>query len=347
MIDPIHDRKETEKAIEWLEKHYERTFDPEFIPAGSLDEALRLLQEYEGKARLLAGGLDVMGLMKGSILFPAALINIKPIERLKYMSATADGVRIGALTRIKEIERSELIARRFPMLAEAASLVASPHVRNMASLAGNLCQETRCWYYRRRPDTGNAFDCLRKGNSNVCHAKGGENQYHAVMGYDRCVSVCPSDMAVALSAMDAKVRTMSPSGGRTIPVEQLYGEMGPLLGKDEIITSVFVPEGSPEKIQAFVKFRVRKTIDFAIVSAAVSCTLKDRKIEKARVFLGGVSPVPYRSRRAEELMIGEPVTPALAEKAGEAAASEAKPLSKNEYKVQLIKVMVKRAVIGE
>jgi xanthine dehydrogenase YagS FAD-binding subunit len=347
MIDQNTDRKESEQAIEWLESLYERKFHPEFISVGSLDEALRILQEYEGKARLLAGGLDVMGLMKGSIWAPAALINIKPVEKLKYMAATVEGVRIGALTRIQEIERSELIAKRFPMLAEAARLIASPHVRNMASLAGNLCQETRCWYYRRRPDTGNSFACCRKGDAGVCHAKGGENQYHAVMGYDRCVSACPSDMAVALSAMDAKIRTVSPSGGRTIPVEQFYGRLGHTLEKDEIITSIFVPENGPEGIQRFVKFRVRKTIDFAIVSAAVSCTLRDRKIEEARVFLGGVSPAPYRSKRAEELMIGEAVTPALAEKAGEAAASEARPLSKNGYKVQLIKVMVKRALIGE
>lgn len=347
MIERNTDRIETEKAIEWLERHYERKFHPEFISVETLDEALRRLREYEGKARLLAGGVDVMGLMKGSVLFPAALINLKPIEKLRYMSATAEGVRIGALTRIGEIERSELIARRFPILAAAAGMIASPHIRNVASLAGNLCQETRCWYYRRNPDTGNSFDCIRKGGSGVCHARAGENQYHAVMGYDRCVSACPSDMAVALAALDARVKTVSPWGGRTVPIEHLYGELGPVLEKEEVITSVFVPKSGPGVTQRFEKFRVRKTIDFAIVSAAVSCRVKDQRVEEARVFLGGVSPAPYRSRKAEEVMTGEPFTAAVAEKAGEAAASEARPLPKNDHKVQLIKVMVKRALAGQ
>ena len=229
-----------------------------------------------------------MSLIKAKISYPTALINIKPLEKMRFMAATAEGLRIGALARIDEIEHSELILRNLPMLAEAAGYVGAPHIRRMATLAGNLCQQTRCWYYRRTADTGISFTCHRKGEPGVCHAKGGENQYHAVTGHQTCASSFPSDLAVALAAMDASVRIANPDGGRSIPISEMYDDQGTILSKDEIVTSLFVPEQGADVRRKFMKFRVRKTIDFAIVSAAVSYKVVDGLVEDARIFLGGV-----------------------------------------------------------
>ncbi len=320
---------------------------PEFFSVRSVDQAIRLLLEYGQEAKLFAGGLDVVSLMKSRLIHPQALINIKPIEKLRYMAGTAEGLRIGALTRLKEIERAELIRKNAPLLAKAAGLVASPHVRNMATIGGNLCQQTRCWYYRRSPETGLTFQCHRKGNQGVCYAREGENQYHAVMGGGGCVSAFPSDLAVALSAMQAQVKIASAEGGRLAPVDRLYTELGPDLEPGEIITAVYLPEGQAGYRQSFLKFRVRKTIDFAIVSVAASYKLTGQTIEEARIFLGGVSPLPYRAVKSEQALIGGRVTPAAAERAGWEAAAESRPLTQNAYKVQLIKALIKRAILGD
>lgn len=337
---------EMEKVLNRLEQHLERRIDPEFISVHSVEEAVRVLTEHGREARLLSGGLDLVGLMKSRIDFPRVLVNIKPIERLRFMAATAEGLRIGSLTRIQEIEASELIRQRQPMLAQAAHQVGSPHVRRMATLAGNLCQQTRCWYYRRSPDTGLSFHCRRKGSGKACHALGGEDQYHAIFDRQACSSAFPSDLGVALSALDATIRLTGPRGSRILPVAEMYGALGPSLAPDEMITAIYVPERSQGARQKFIKFRLRKSIDFAVTSVAISCGMAGEMVKEARIFLGGVAPLPYRARLAEDLITGHRLTPKLAEQAGAAAVADAEPSARNAYKVRLCQALVQRALLG-
>lgn len=346
MPEHSHDQYEMGKVPYRPEQHLESRIDPEFISVYSVEAAVRILMEHGREARLLAGGLDLVGLMKSRVDFPKVLVNIKPIDRMRYMAATADGLRIGSLTPIHEIEASELIRQRQPMLAEAAHQVGSPHVRRMATLAGNLCQQTRCWYYRRSPETGLSFVCRRKDSSKTCQALGGEDQYHAIFKRHTCSSAFPSDLGVVLSALNARVRLDGPGGGRTVPVAEMYSTLGPSLAPDEMITSIYIPERRPGVRQKFIKFRLRKSIDFAVASVAVSCRMAGEMVEEARIFLGGVAPLPYRARLAEDLVTGHRLTSELVEQAGAATVSEADPSFRNAYKVRICQALVQRALLG-
>ncbi len=223
--------------------------------------------------------------------------------------------------------------------------MASPQLRNISVLSGNLCQNTRCWYYRRSPATGISYNCRRKEEHGICYAMDGENQYHAIIGVNRCAGVCPSDMAAALLALDAQVKTVSTSGGRMIEVDKLYTNLGSTLEPAELITAIHLPSVEPGVKQRFLKFRVRKAIDFAIVSVAAVIKLEMDKVKDARIVLGGVSYQPYRAAKAEEVLRGERLTESVAIEAGRLALSEARPLGKNGYKVQIAEVLVKRAIL--
>ena len=318
---------------------------PRYLAARTIEEVMELLAEHGREARILAGGLDVVGLLKNDIIHPRVLINIKPVEKLKFMAAADEGLRVGALTRIKEIEQSELVRKNVPMLAAAAGLIGSPHVRSMATAAGNLCQQTRCWYYRRPADTGLVFHCHRKGNPGTCYARDGENQHHSVLGEGVCVSSFPSDLAVVLAALGGKVKIVGPAGVRTTALDQFYSESGPEIGADELITAIHIPMGKTGSRQNYVKFRTRQAIDFAIVSVAVSYEIAGRSVRSPRIVLGGVAPRPYRARAAEEALADSRLTVEAATRAGELAAMECRPLSSNGYKVSLIKTLVRRALL--
>jgi xanthine dehydrogenase YagS FAD-binding subunit len=317
---------------------------PEYHSAKTVDEAVGLLKEYGGRATVLAGGLDTVALIKSRIIRPHALINIKPIENLKYMAKLNDSISLGATVRIKDIEQAPLVRQMASMLAKAASAIGSPHVRNMATVAGNLCQQTRCCYFRRTPDTGISFQCHRKGLDGVCHARQGDNQYHGLDGDSPCVSAFPSDLAVALTALDAGVRIVGPHGRRYCPVETLYTDVGLKIDPDEMITAVEIPFRTG-CTQNFIKFRVRPTIDFAIVSVAVSYKREGGMIRDARIILGGVAADPCRAGEAENIVNGGRLTRAVAEKAGRHAAWKLRPLSQNAYKIQLVETLVKRALL--
>lgn len=340
------EQKEADRAVSILKEKYNRTIHPECHSVRTTGEAIQLLGKYGRQARIFAGGIDMLGQMKNEIISPEALINIKAIEKLKLILADTVTLSIGALVKIADIEKSQLIKKKYPMLGETAAVVGSPHIRNMATLGGNLCQQTRCWYFRRPPDTGISFECRRKSESGFCYAVDGENQYHAVAEYGHCMSVCPSDMAVTLSAMGAKVHIDGDSGRRNLPVSHLYGELGHLLKPDEIITAVSIPAPVKGSQQKFIKFRTRKTIDFSIVSAAVSIQSDKGIIQDAKIYLGGISHKPYRASNAEIALMGEKLSSALAERAGELTISQMRPLSKNAYKLTIAQALVKRALLA-
>ncbi len=339
------DIEEIDKALSWLSKHWDRPIHPEYHNVKTINEAVTLLNKYSGNARIMAGGTDIIGLMKNRLLMPKALINIKTIPHMKGIVQNSKGLALGALTTINDIERSALIRNTYPALFEAAGSIASPQIRNMATVGGNLCQEVRCWYYRRSSSTGTSFPCWRKKKNAICYACDGENQYHAIMRRNKCLAVCPSDLATVLLALDAEINTVDMSGGRTIPIDELYTNEGNVLKHNEVITGIQVPRVEANIKQRYLKFRLRETIDFAIVSVAVVITMHNNIINKAKIVLGGVSQAPYQAVESQEILRGEQLTPKLAEEVAKASVANAIPLSKNNYKIQIIKTLVKRALL--
>jgi xanthine dehydrogenase YagS FAD-binding subunit len=339
--------QEIQQSADWISQSLSRQSEVEYYSARSLDEAVGLLLEYGKEAKLIAGGTDLVGLLKCKVLPPRTLINIKDIPGLRYIRENKEGLSIGTLTSINDLERSVLLKEKYPILSETAGEMASPQIRNMATLGGNLCQEVRCWYYRRAPDTGITYNCRRKSETGVCYAIDGENQYHAIMGDHPCRAICGSDLATALLALDASIQTISLQGGRTLRLDELYSPLGNILMPGEILISLQVPAVSQENRQSFLKFRVRKAIDFAIVSVAVVIRMYQEKVQNARIVLGGVSYRPFRADKAEKILLGEKLTENLAEEAARTAVREASPLSKNGYKVTITETLVKRAILGE
>lgn len=316
--------------------------------ANSVGEALALLRDYDGRARLIAGGTDLLGLLKDDIFldYPEALINIKTISGLDYIKEGRDGLKIGALARLSQIARSPEVERNYAILKEAAKSAGTPELQNMGTIGGNLCQENRCWYYRYPHRMGGRILCYCKGKY-PCPAVKGDNRYNAIMGVKGCFAVCPSDTAIALAALDADLIVAGQDGEKVLPVVDLYDALGHnILKPDKILTEIRIPKPPDNAAQAFLKFRLRESVDFAIVSVATVLTLEDGLCRDARIVLGAVAPMPFRAPAAEEAIRGKPLEATTAEKAAEAAVSQAKPLSDNGYKIEITKTLVKRALLS-
>jgi len=245
-----------------------------------------------------------------------------------------------------ESSTSQNIKGRYNVLAKAAGAVASPEIRNMGTIGGNLCQDVRCWYYRYPHHLGGRILCYRKGTG-PCLAVKGDNRYHAIMGAKGCFAVHPSDTAVALAALDAKVKIVHANAVKTIPIMEFFNPLGNVLEKDEIITEIHVPPPPVMSKQTFFKFTLRKPIDFAIVSVASVIIVKNGICEDIRIALGAVAPTPIRATKAEQAVKGQAIDEATARQAAEAAVEDAKPLSKNAYKVEILKSLLKRALLSE
>jgi len=295
------------------------------VNARSVDEAIQLLAKYEGKAKLNAGGTDLLGVLKDRILpeYPEAIINVKMIPCLNIIEENGEGISIGALTTLADTITSPLIEKACPLLKEAARTVASPQIRNIATIGGNLCQDTRCWYYRYPNEIGGMINCFRKGGK-ACPAASGENQYHAVMGAKKCFAVCPSDTAMALTALGATLDIAGAKGTRTLPVEEFYTPLGNVLTSGEMITVVHIPKPSPAVRQTFLKFTLRKPIDFAIVSVASAMAIDKGICTDARIVLGAVAPIPVRALQAEEFLKGKELSEETAAEAASIALAGAK-----------------------
>ncbi len=314
--------------------------------ATSVDEAVSILRRYGGNANLIAGGTDIVGKMKDQILpsYPEALVNLKTIPGMDAIREEGGLLKVGAMAILEDIAHHPIVRDRYTALAEAAGRCASPHLREMGTLAGNICQDIRCWYYRH---ADNRFSCLRKRGSR-CYALEGDNRYHAIFGgsvEEGCVAVHPSDTAPALIALEASIRTTK----RTVKAEDFF-QVGvsktTVLDDDEIVTEIQIPAPPKDARSAFLKFALRKSIDFPIVNCAVMVVSSKGKVEKARICLNAVHVTPYRARKAEEALIGKALNEANAEAAGEAAIEGAKPLKDNGYMVQVAKTIVKRAVLA-
>jgi len=310
------------------------------IKAATVEEAVSALRKYSEKAKVIAGGTDLLTTMKDEIYptYPEVLVNIKTIPGVDYIKEEGGMLKIGALATLSEIAKSSLVKDKYAALAQAVYAVGSPQRRNMGTIGGNLCQEVRCWYYRAPK---NYFYCLKKGGT-VCQAVPGDNRYCAILGATTCFAVCPSDTAVALGALNATVVTNK----RSIPILDFFKELGNILGGDEIVTEIQVPEPKSGTKQVFLKFRIRKTIDFAIASVATAITVEAGVVADARIVLGAVAPVPYRATAAEDALKDKAITESVAEAAGAAAVKKAMALSQNAYLIPLTKALVKRAILA-
>ncbi len=317
------------------------------INAKTVNEACRLLKGFRGNARLIAGGTDLLGILKDRIVpdYPEALINLKTIPGLGYIKEDAKGLKIGALTTLSDIADSPVIKGKYGVLAEAAYAVGSPQIRNAATLAGNLCQDVRCWYYRYPHVIGKRILCLRKG-SGPCLAVLGDNRYHAILEGKRCFAVCPSDTAIALTALDAKMNITGIRKSRIVPVKDFFTTLGNVLEPGEIVTEIRIPKPLDKTKQTFLKLTLRKPIDFAIVSVASVISIEDGICTDASIALGAVAPVPIKTVRAEGIIRGRVIAPETAAEAAEAAVAGAKALSMNAYKIEETKILVQRAILA-
>lgn len=309
--------------------------------------ACRLLEQGAGSAVPLAGGTDLIGALKDELLptYPETVVNLKSVPGLDRLRETRRGLSVGALVTLADLAAFPAVRADFPALAEAARAVATPQIRNVGTLGGNLCQEVRCWYYRYPRHVGGPIQCARKG-SGPCLAVKGDNRYHAILGGKKCFAACPSDTAVALTALDATAAVVGPAGRRRVPVRDLLTPLGSVLGAGELVEGVRIPRPPRGARQTFLKFATRDAVDFAIASAAVLVVVERGVCTRARIALGAVAPMPLRAQEAEASLLGRPVDERTAAEVAEAALAGARPLSGNAYKVEIAKTLVRRALLA-
>jgi xanthine dehydrogenase YagS FAD-binding subunit len=311
--------------------------------AGSAAQAVDLLQQQG--ARIIAGGTDLLPLMKEGRVAPARLVDLKPARELRYLRFEADGaLRIGALATLADLERSAEVQARLPILVQAVRDAATPQLRAAATVGGNLLQRPRCWYFR------GDYLCWLKGGDR-CFARDGENEYHAIFQTGTCVAVHPSDLAPALVALDAEVTIEGPSGRRAAPVASFLApptedrRVENTLAPGELIVEIRVPAQAADARGVYLKMMEREAWAFALVSVAAILTVDGGTIVDARIVLGGVDTVPWRSSEAEHVLAGKPLTPELAADAAARAVEQAQPLAENGYKVPMARELVRRAIL--
>jgi xanthine dehydrogenase YagS FAD-binding subunit len=317
----------------------------EYVSPTTKAEALSLLAGNWGQTEVLAGGTDLLALMKEDVVTPKRLVNIKDIRDLHGVTYNAQGLRIGATTNLGDLADDENVRKNYPALADALLEAASPQLRNMATLGGNLCQRPRCWYFR------NGLGLFPKDEDGKALLTEGENRYHAILGNDGGAKfVSPSTLVPVLVAYGAKIRLEGPKGKRELPLEKFYvipkmeNEREHDLRPNEIVTDIIVPPATGLKAGHY-EVRQKAAFDWPLAVAAVALKTNGSTVQSSRVVLGYVAPVPWRSMEAEQVLAGQSVNDATAQRAAEAALKDAKPLSQNAYKVQLARVAVKRAIL--
>lgn len=323
--------------------------DFEYFEPLTIQEALRLLGEYGEKAKILAGGTDLLGLLKDGVHgskmpTPEVLISIKRIKELHGVTHAKNETVIGATTTLAEISADPTLAERSAGLVQAAMSIATTQIRNMGTLGGNLCQRPWCWYFRNP-----AFDCFKKGGKQ-CYAITGDNStYFAVYNLGTCVMTHPSDTAPALISLDSKVTIAGPARNREVDLSDFF--LGPksvsenVLEPDEILLNVRVPRGPTGGRSIYLKHRIRNTWDFALASVAASGIRDENaRIADIRLVMGGVAPFPLRLRGVENDLLGKKWDSQAREKVKTVLANQAKPLRMNGYKVRIVKTLVCRAI---
>jgi xanthine dehydrogenase YagS FAD-binding subunit len=299
-----------------------------------------------GTALPLAGGQDLLARMKDYIQQPDRIVNVKNALEATAVRTSDGGMKIGAAMKIIDLVEHQEIPRSYPALAAAAGEIGTPQIRNAGTVGGNINQRPRCWYFRNEE-----FVCFKKGG-NRCFSPAGENQFHAIFGNNGPSHIVhPSNLAVPLVAYGARFRIIGANGEREVPATDYFTMPTPqnvqkenVLADDELLTHVILPPTGNVK-SGFYEIRYKESHDWPLAFAAVVMTMKGNNVGTARVVLGAVAPVPWRSEDAERALVGKPVNEANAAAAAEAAVKAAQPLSRNGYKVQIAKTAVKRAVL--
>lgn len=317
----------------------------DYVRAGTADEAVKALAGQAG-GRYLGGGTNLLDLMKDEIMSATALVDLTRLDLISIKEIPG-GLSLGALAKNSDTANHPLVRSRYPLLSQAMLAAASAQIRNMATNGGNILQRTRCPYFY---DT--ATPCNKRAPGSGCGAKEGLNRMHAIFGAsDHCVAVHPSDMAVALAALEARVKVRNSSGSeRTIAFTDFHRlpgdhpELDHTLEKGELIVAIELPEPAFTEHTYYLKVRDRASYAFALVSVAAAVAIKDGSIQDSRIALGGVAHKPWRAEAAEKILKGEKASTALFEKAASAAMAGAKPLEHNAYKVELGRRAIVRAL---
>ncbi len=310
-----------------------------YIKPSTTEDAVRAMASAGPGARFLAGGTTLYDLMKLRVETPSSIIDINSLAELGGFDTSGSSELVfGALARMSDVAVDERLSRNYPALSESLWMAASPQLRNMASLGGNLLQRTRCPYFRG----GEPFACNKRKPGSGCSAREGVNRGHALLGGSHsCIAVYPGDWAVALCAFDAKVDVLGPNGERTIALEDLHREPGAApelettLGIDELILRIRVPTTPLGRASTYHKIRDRESFAFALVSAAVAVEMHADTVRNVRIAVGGVATRPWRARTAEQTLVGRPLTAQAARAAGDAALHAAKPSDENRFRIEL------------
>jgi xanthine dehydrogenase YagS FAD-binding subunit len=317
----------------------------EYASPTTIQQALGLLGPDWGEARILAGGTDLVDLMKDYLESPKRVVNIKAIKELEGIRKSSAGLRIGALATLDELLKNAEVRTEYPSLAGAARGVASMQMRNMGTVGGDLCQRPRCWYFRL------GYGLLAKGKDGRSLVPNGDNRYHAIFdNQGPAYFVSASSFGPPLAALGAKVKLVSASGSRELPIEKFFvtprdaSARETALRPDEILTEILVPPARGAHNTTY-EIRQKTALDWPLATASVVLKMRGMSVADARVVLGHVAPAPWRAEAAGKVLAGKTLTPALAEEAGKAAVEGATPLSGNGYKVQLVRTAVKRALL--
>ncbi|MGH9659332.1 MAG: FAD binding domain-containing protein [Bryobacteraceae bacterium] len=317
----------------------------EYANPTSVQEAAGLLGSRWGEADVLAGGTDLISLMKEYIHSPQRVVNVKSIKELGGIQSRGGGLRIGATVTLDELAENAVVRKAYPSLVAAARGVSSPQIRNMGTAGGDLCQRPRCWYFR------GGHGLLAKDKTGRSLVTGGENKYHAILGNrGPAYFVSASSLGPALVALGASVKLVSKSGSRDVALEKFFvtpsadGAREIALLPGEILTEIVIPAGATRN--ATYEVRQKEALDWPLATASVALKMKGSTVESARVVLGHVAPTPWVSGEAAQMLAGKSLTPDVADQAAKAALASATPLSQNAYKVQLARVAVKRALLA-
>jgi xanthine dehydrogenase YagS FAD-binding subunit len=305
-----------------------------------------IFQYLQEDSVIKAGGIDLIDMMKEGLIAPTRLVNIRSVAELNFIREDRqEGLRIGPNILLADLSSHETIKNYYHALAQAAENVASPQIRNMATLGGNLCQRPRCWYFRNHD-----FPCARKGGDR-CYALDGENQYHSILGNaDGCAMVHPSGTAVALMALDARLRIDNGRENRTVPLGEFFVTPRQditrenILQKNEVITEIQIPSAMRKYRSYYFKQKEKQAMDWPIADAAVSLQFNGKKCREARIVLGSAAPIPWRVTAAEAVVKDTVINRTTARKAAEAALHDAEPLELNAYKVQVFQTIVYRTI---
>ncbi|EYF02957.1 FAD binding domain-containing protein [Chondromyces apiculatus] len=314
-----------------------------WVTPSTIEEAVGAL---EPGALVKAGGIDLMDLLKEGLIAPQRLVNLRAVEGLDRIEEKDEGLHVGPLVTLARLAANPIVQGRYRALADAAGHAATPQIRNVATVGGNLLQRPRCWYFRSE-----AFVCKKKGGGR-CYAHGGENAYHAIMNNKTCAAVHPSATATALLALGAKLRIAGPTDAREVPLETFFvaPEVDVMrenaLGAGEIITEIVIPYPPSEAGSAYLKQGEKESFDWPLAEVAVLLERDGNRCKRAIIVLGAAGPVPVRARTAEAALADKVIDDATARAAAKAAVQGATPLEQNAYKVTIFEAIVRRTILA-